>query len=108
MSKKKKFKKFSKAEILEKIKKTADNNEDKMVFEEVKTDLPNSPIESTPITPISAALTETAYVKKDLKRVAVVLGFVFIILFVCIYLDKKTPLFNNFTDSLVKVLNLND
>jgi hypothetical protein len=107
MSKKKKFKKFSKAQFLEEINKSENLNQTEALINTKK----ESHIVDTRI--INQENTNSAnnqnykYVKSDLARIALVLLFIFIILAAIVVIDKKTPWLSSFTDKLVNTLNLN-
>ena len=106
MSKKKKFKKFSKAQILEEIKKSAESPKDKIVLEQVK---PKESLSdhNDQIQKITSDSNESNYVKSDLKKLAIVFGFVMILLIAVVAIDKKTELLIDFTDRLTNTLNIN-
>lgn len=49
---------------------------------------------------------EYSYVKKDVKKILMVIGSIFALLFVAYYLSLKTPIFDSMGDWLYNTLNI--
>ena len=49
---------------------------------------------------------EYSYVRKDVKKILIVIGSIFVLLFVAYYLSLKTPIFNSMGNWLYNTLNI--
>lgn len=99
MSNKKKFKKFSRADL---IKEIESGNKETNIVSNLESNK-KAKIQYSSAGPIGANMD---YVKSDLRRIAMVFSLVMIVLIGIIYVDKKTTVFNSFTDNLIKTLNI--
>lgn len=71
--------------------KTAEKVEPKVAAPEVETE---------------AEKEEYSYVKKDVKKILIVIGSIFVLLFAAYYASIKTPIFNSMGDWLYNTLNI--
>ncbi len=55
---------------------------------------------------IAAEKKEYAYVRRDVKKILVVLGSIVVLLIIVFYINQKTPLFYSLGDWLYRVLNI--
>jgi len=104
MSKKKKFKKFSKNQMLEEIKKSETTFPEKSP---VNTNQNNNISAKTPEQKSISPNSEYNYVKSDLKKIIVVFSVIILILIGIIIINQRTVWLSNFSDMLVKTLNIN-
>ena len=102
MSSKKKFKKFSKAQIIEQIK-NSDSLSDKPKLS--STEVANQNISEKSDT-ISEESREVAYVKSDLRKIVMIFGLILVLLVGVIIVDKNTTGFGGVSDQLMKTLNI--
>ena len=108
MGKKKKFKKFSRAEIIAEIQKSEPVQSAPQKFEsQPKESISANSLGSQSFSTSTPVGAEMQYVSTDLKKIAVVFTIILIILAGIIYIDKTTPILTNFIDVLVKNLNIN-
>lgn len=114
MSKKKKFKKFSKAQILQEIQRDASTVSQPVIEKNQAprkfsaTSITSTVASNEKISPSSGPIgAEARYVRADLKKIAVVFSIILLLLVGIIYVDKKTTVLTDFTDNLVKNLNIN-
>jgi len=108
MSKKKKFmKKKFKAEIISALKKTNLPDQPQAVVEVAKPDIAKGQEHTeTPSESQTEFQTETIQAKKDLKKTALIIGILVIILLVIYFTNIKTGWLDNFANTLAKVLNI--
>ena len=97
MSKKKKFKKFSKNMILEEL-----NNEKSDTKEKIKEEK-----SAKDITPVKNNIEEINYVRKDLKKVAFVFSTIICLLVIITIIQARTTWLDNIMDGVIKTLNIN-
>jgi len=100
MSKNKKFKKFSKAQILSELNRDNEQVDNKKEqIDEIKKVSVDSKI--------SISSTQYNYVRKDLKKDFVILLVIFVILTGLIVVNNKTNYLIKLSDDLAKILNIN-
>jgi hypothetical protein len=108
MSKKKKFKKFSRAEMIAEIQKSPVEQTPHLTENNIsKPSINNSSSDTQKYNTPAAIGSEMQYVGTDLKKIALVFTIILILLAGIIYIDKTTPILTNLIDSLVKNLNIN-
>jgi hypothetical protein len=99
MSKKKNYKKKFNPQIIREIQAQASIDNQPLLEKN------ENLVENKQIILNNSNFTDT---KNDLKRIFLTTLFIFILLFVVVYISKKTNIINNFGDWLVKTIHLNN
>lgn len=113
MSKKKKFKNKFKAEILKQLQDDLASNQIDDQINKNGQNQPFSPIKSPVTAPVKNQVLEKDdlhkydYVKKDLVKIALIVGFILLVLLGVAILNSRSEIMGKFADVLTKFLHLN-
>ncbi|OGD66069.1 hypothetical protein A3F08_01330 [Candidatus Berkelbacteria bacterium RIFCSPHIGHO2_12_FULL_36_9] len=100
MSKKKKFKKFFKAQILSEMNKVT-------IEEQKRDDVIDTELKLVPETSRHINESENTLVKKDLQKVIIVFLFIVLVLAALAVLNNKSIFLTQLSQVLIKILHLN-
>jgi len=107
MSKKKKFKKFNRSQILDQIQKSEDISDNSATSQSIEPAQKITRKTNIEPTKIDAGNQNDKYIRSDLKRVACVFSIIILLLIGAVIVDKKTTWFNVVNNNITNVLHLN-
>lgn len=97
------MKKKFKAEIISELRKTNSLSQPQTAVKVVE---PTFKTEEKLIEPLPESQIEASQTKKDLKKTALIIGSLVIILLIIYFTNTKTSWLNQFADTLAKILNI--